>query len=615
MDKYQNLFNEISNYDIKKANVKELRELSSKIREYIIKECSINGGHLASNLGIVELTIALHRAFSFPEDKLLFDVSHQCYTHKILSGRSLENLRQENGVDGFQKRHESKYDPYEAGHSSTSISTAMGMALARDMNNQDYHIISLIGDSSIANGMAFEALNNNDKFNHKVIIIINDNNMSIDQPVGALHNMLQNIRLSPKYIRWKDRYRKHMEKNKFTQWLFSFTKKIKDGITHLIYRDNFFGTFGYYYIGDVDGYDFKEMEHAFKKAKKKKSSVVIHVSTIKGKGYNLAETSNVSSWHSVPPFNIEDGSIKDVLPENKIKLSKVIANKIEEELSKDPNSILITASTSVGSNFDTVIKNNPEQALDVGISEEHAVTFASGCALNNKHTFVSMYSTFLQRSYDQINHDVARMDLPVTFLIDRSGLVGKDGETHQGIFDESFLLNMPNMNVCMGKDEIEYARLIEFSRTFNHPLAIRYPILESEKTPYYKDTIEYGKWKIEKEANNKDICIISYGPKLKEVINSFDNVTIVNAIFQSPLDEECLKSLLEYKNIIIYSPYGIEQGFTYHTFIKLMDLGYKNRVNRISLPNKYISKGTIEQQEKRCHIDISSLKELINSIK
>ena len=272
MDKYQNLFNEISNYDIKKANVKELRELSSKIREYIIKECSINGGHLASNLGIVELTIALHRAFSFPEDKLLFDVSHQCYTHKILSGRSLENLRQENGVDGFQKRHESKYDPYEAGHSSTSISTAMGMALARDMNNEDYHIISLIGDSSIANGMAFEALNNNDKFNHKVIIIINDNNMSIDQPVGALHNMLQNIRLSPKYIRWKDHYRKHMEKNKFTQWLFSFTKKIKDGITHLIYRDNFFGTFGYYYIGDVDGYDFKEMEHAFKKAKKKKSS-------------------------------------------------------------------------------------------------------------------------------------------------------------------------------------------------------------------------------------------------------------------------------------------------------------------------------------------------------
>lgn len=613
MDKYQDLFNQISSYDLKKASNKQLQEISEKIREYIIGECSVNGGHLASNLGIIELTVALHKAFSFPTDKLLFDVGHQCYTHKILSGRSLENLRKENGVDGFQKRNESDYDPYEAGHSSTSISTAMGMALDRDKNNEDYHIVSLIGDSSIANGMAFEALNNNENFDHKVIIVINDNNMSISHPVGAFHNMLQNIRLSPKYMKMKEQYRKSMNKNKFTQALFTFTKKIKDGITHLIYRDNIFGMFGYYYIGNIDGYDFKEMANAFKKAKKKKSSVVIHVTTIKGKGYKLAETSNVSSWHSVLPFNLENGEtlVKDNPSE--IKMSEVIANKLDQILESDPSNILINASTSIGSGINHLISKYQDQAFDVGISEEHAMTFASGYSLNSKHSYVSMYSTFLQRAYDQVNHDIARMDLPVTLLVDRAGLVGSDGETHQGIFDEAFLLNMPNMCVCMGKDEHEYQALLEFSKNYSHPLAIRYPYINIKKTPSYPCSIELGKWKIEQEKDS-DIALISLGPKVNELMEKFNNVTIVNAIFQSHFDEEVLKSLLKYKHIIIYNPYAIEQGFAYHLTIKLQDLGYTNKIHRVCLKNEYIKKGTISEQEKRCNVDLASLESLINRI-
>lgn len=615
MDINQELFNEISKHDVKKLKVKELNELANKIREYIIKECSINGGHLASNLGVVELTIALHKAFDLPKDKLLFDVGHQCYTHKILSGRSLENLRKENGVDGFQKRNESPYDSFEAGHSSTSISSAMGMALARDKNNEDYHIVSIIGDSSIANGMAFEALNNSDNFNHKVIIVVNDNNMSITQPVGAFHSMLQNIRLSPRYMKMKDKYRNAMNKNAFTQALFTFTKKIKDGITHLIFRDNLFEMFGYHYIGDVDGYDFKELENAFKKAKKKKRSVIIHVTTIKGKGYNLSETSNVSSWHSVGPFDIKDGKPLTKNDDSKIKIRDVYAKELEKELKENKDAIIINPGTSIGSGINNLMNDFPEQAFDVGISEEHAITFASGYALGGKHAYVSMYSTFLQRGYDQINHDIARMNLPVTLLIDHAGLVGADGETHQGIFDESFLMNMPNMSVAMAKDLSEAISLFNFSKTYPYPLAIRYSVGSFDKEEITSEEIELGKWKIEKTSDNKNICVISFGPKLKEISAKFDDITLVNALFQSPLDEELLKQLLDYKNIVLYNPYGIEQGFTYHVSAKLLDLGFKNQIHRISVPNEFIQRGTVEEQEKRCHVDIESLASLINKIK
>lgn len=615
MEDNQDFINQVSKCNLKEKSTKELSELSNQIRNYIIEKCSVNGGHLASNLGVVELTVALHKAFSFPIDKLLFDVGHQCYTHKILSGRSLDNLRKENGVDGFQKRKESEYDPFEAGHSSTSISSALGMALARDKNNQDYSIIAVIGDSSISNGLAFEALNSQDYLKHKIIIVINDNNMSISQPVGAFHNMLQSIRLSEKYMNFKEKYSKKMDKNRFTRAMFSFLKKTKDFFKKLILKNNYFEMFGFYYIGNVNGYDFKEMENAFKKAKKKKSSVIIHVSTIKGKGYKYSEVDNSSYYHSVKPFNIQNGLQMEVAPKEMTQICEVVSNEMDNVLSEDKDSILVLASTAFGSKMDHLLDKYQDQVLDFGISEEHAVTFCSGYALSNKKPYVCLYSTFLQRAYDQINHDVARMDLPVTFLIDRSGLVGSDGETHQGIFDESFLLNMPNMSVCMGKDQNQIISLINFSKTFAHPLAIRYPVGYLKNQDRKIEEIKYGKWLYETKVDNEKVCLITFGPKLSEIISLNLGITIVNAIFQSPLDKELLKELLSYKNIVIYDPYAIEQGFGFHVTSLLNDLGYKNQIHRICLKNEYIQKGTIEEQEKRCHVDLVTLTSLINSLK
>ncbi len=603
MEDYQALFKKISQCDLKGMKPSELQSLSDEIRAYIIDTCSHNGGHLASNLGVVELTVALHRAFHFPEDKLLFDVGHQCYTHKVLTGRSLDHLRKEEGVDGFQKRNESVYDPFEAGHSSTSISTAMGMAIARDQNEENYQIIAFIGDSSLANGMALEALNNLEGFRHKIIIVINDNNMSISQPVGAFHNILQNIRLSSKYMNMKEKYRKRMNKTRFTRWFFSLSKKAKDLLKKALFRENLFEMFGLHYIGGIDGYDFKEMENAFRKAKKKKSSVVLHVTTIKGKGYTLSESENVSSWHSVQPFDIHTGKSLYRLSKDRIHIKDVYASKLGEELAVNPNVILINPSTMIGSGIDSLLKKYPDRVFDVGISEEHAVTFASGYALCGKHAYVSIYSTFLQRSYDQVNHDVARMNLPVTLLIDRAGLVGADGETHQGIFDEAFLINMPNMSVCMAKDKSEAEALFDFSRDYPHPLAIRYSVETFSKESREKAEISFGKWKYEARFPESGVCVIGFGPVLNSLLEAQPEITIVNALFQSPLDYELLKELLVYRHIVVYDAYGIEEGFPFHVNAALTNLGYRNQIHFIALKNRFIQKGTIDQQRKRCKVD------------
>ena len=615
MSNKDQFINKISSLDLKKLNTKELANLSEEIRNYIIEKCSINGGHLASNLGVVELTIALHRFFDLPKDKLLFDVGHQGYTHKILTGRSLDNLRKENGVDGFLKKSESEYDCLEAGHSSTSLSYAMGMAIERDQKKEDYQIISLIGDASLSNGLSLEALHSNQNINHKVIIIINDNNMSKTTPVGALHNMLQSIRLSSKYMKFKEKYRARLNKNKFNHFFYTSLRIIKNIFKKLLLRHNYFELLGYYYIGNVDGYDFKEMEHAFKKAKKINSSVIIHVTTVKGKGYNLSESENVSSWHSVKPFDIKSGKPLVKKEDNKITFFEIYANELENEIKNNPRTLLINPATTIGSGIEKIMQKYPNQAIDVGINEEHAITLASGYANKNNHAYVSMYSTFLQRSYDQINHDLARMDSPVTLLIERAGLVGPDGETHQGIFDESFLLNMPNVSVCMAKDYNQAISLFNFSKNYQHPLAIRYPLYLTEIQDGAISNIELGKWEYEKKGTNQKICLISFGPNLNQIINKNLDITIVNAIFQSPLDVELLKELLDYQNIIIYDPYGIEQGFAFHLQVKLLDLGFKNQIHRIALKNEYVQKGTIIQQEKRCHVDIESVTSLIEKLR
>lgn len=614
-EKHIYTYEDFSKVDLKKMSNDELSELANSIRQYIIEKCSINGGHLASNLGIVELTIAIHKAFNLDNDKLLFDVGHQCYTHKILTGRSLDNLRKSNGVDGFIKRKESKYDHFEAGHSSTTISAAMGMALNRDLNNDNYEIISLIGDSSIANGLAMEALNNLNDFHHKIIIIINDNNMSISQPVGALHNMFQSIRLSSKYLKSKEKYRNFMQKNKFLQKIYEFTRIIKNGFKNFVLKNNLFEMFGCRYIGNIDGYDFKEMEQAFNKAKKLKQSVVIHVSTIKGKGYNLSEYGNVSSWHSVKPFDITSGKILSSLKDNEETWSHIYKELLDQELSEDKKSILINPSTLVGSELSTLFDKYKHRTFDVGIAEEHALMFGAGYGLTLSKAYISIYSTFLQRAYDQLNHDISRMNIPLTILIDRAGLVGSDGETHQGIFDESLLMSLPNFVITMAKNKSEAQALFNLSKTITHPFAIRIPCGTTLNNTN-EINIKFGKWIIEKQSISKNLALISFGPKINDILDLVHDkdITIINAIFQKPFDFDLLHQLLTYKNIVIYDPYAIKDGFSYHLLAQLNELNYQGKVKICSIESSFIDKGSILEQEKRCLVNLEHLSNLISSL-
>ena len=552
----------------------ELNLLSMEIRSLIIERCSEFGGHLSSNLGNVELTIAIHKHFNLPEDKLLFDVGHQCYTHKILTGRPLENLRQENGTSGFQKRSESIYDAYEAGHSSTSISIAEGMALTRDLNKDKYEVIAVIGDGTISNGLAFEALNHLGALDTKVIIILNDNNMCIGETVGGLH------------------------------------KSLKEG--------NIFKHLGYEYIDNVNGHDFDSLSIALQKAKEAAKSVVVHVSTIKGKGYIHSENDKIGFYHGVNSFDINTG--KELRKSNdKTSWSKVYARLLECVMDENRFTTVIHPATGVGSYLSKINTDYKDRSFDVGISEEHSITLAGGMALNNYHPYVVIYSTFLQRAYDQVHHDIARLDLPVTLLVDRAGLVGKDGETHQGIFDTSFLLNMPNISVAMAKNQMEAARLMKLSINYNHPLALRYPKGETNYTKItsLKDIkpFELGEWILEKE-DSKETCLISYGPLLEDILSKTKDkkLTVVNAVFQKPLNMEYLNGLLSYKDIIIYDPYSIEEGFAYHLEIALRRLGFKGNIHTFALKNEFIICGSIEQQLGRYNLDIDSILKEINKL-
>lgn len=569
---------------IKTLSNEELNVLSAEIRELIIDKVSMYGGHLGSNLGVVELTLSIFQNFDLPKDKLILDVGHQCYTYKIVTGRPLDNFRQQGGISGFQKRSESIYDCYEAGHSSTSISAALGFAIARDLKNEDHHVVCLIGDGSISNGLAFEGLNDLGASKHKVIVIINDNNMSIGKPVGRLHEMLEDI---------KD--------NK--------------------YNSHFFENLGFRYINNVDGYDFDSLKKAFDEAKKETKSVIVHVSTIKGKGYIHAENDEDGYWHGVNKFDKLTGREINSPNKDEATWSKIYARGLESLMASNEKITVINPGTAVGSNLQRIMNRFSNRFFDVGIAEEHSLTLASGMALSNLHPYVSMYSSFLQRGYDQLNQDIARMDLPVTLLIDRSGLVGHDGETHQGIFDAAFMMNMPNISIAMAKDQKEALSLLKFSSNYNHPLAIRYP---KGKTNYLRfdsldkiNELEYGCWIEELKAKDTNKCVITYGPvvtKLKEKLKGL-NITLINAIFQAPLNEEYLKMSLKYSHIFVYDPYGIEQGFGYHIEHKLQELNYKGKLHIKAIKNEFITHGSIDEQLDRYDLGIDEILNYITNTK
>ncbi len=523
---------------LKKMNEEELYRLSYDIREFLIDEISKTGGHLSSNLGVVELTIMLHKVFNFPKDKIIFDVSHQAYTHKILTGRANEfdTLRKKGGLSGFQKRSESIYDNYEAGHSSTSLSAALGFAIARDMNKEDYSVIALIGDGSIGNGLCYEALNQIGELSTPFIIILNDNNMSISENVGAFRNHLDKIRSKNEYLKVKNKTKEILNKVPIIGKPLSNTlKKIKKSIKKLYVNDGFiFEELGIDYYGPINGHDYKELELYLKMAKK---PVLIHVITEKGKGYKFSENDKTGTWHGVGAFDKDTG--KMLSTSTGISFSEIISNALIKFMTKDM--VVITPAMAKGACLTKLALMYPKNFIDVGIAEEHALLLANGLSLSGKIPFVSIYSSFLQRGVDEIIHDIARMNSHVILGIDRCGIVGEDGETHQGVFDLTFLLPIPNMIIATPKDGVEAVSLLKTAINTNSPFAVRYSKSKLDYTPSEEEILPIGSWK--SLTKGVDATLITYGDFVIEsytIVEKLkkDNIHIelINARFQKPID-------------------------------------------------------------------------------
>ena len=598
---------------LKSLSYKELDVLSDDIRKYIIDITSKNGGHLSSNLGTVEATIALCRSFDFLNDKIIFDVGHQCYTYKLLTGRQLDTLRKKDGISGFQKMKESPYDHFEAGHSSTSISAATGMAIARDARNEKYDVIAFIGDSSIQNGLAFEGLNYLAQCNHKVIVVLNDNGMSISQPVGGLSKAFRKLSGSSFYNKSKNVFRKIFFTTRFGKWMWVKFTGAKNWFKRKVIGFNIFDTIGLDYVGPIDGHYIRHIEKALNRAKKSTKPVVVHIKTIKGRGYKYAEEDAEGSWHGVPKFNIETGemSSKDAM----VSWSEQYKFLLKNEMKANPNLFTVVPATEHGSDLDSLFNEFPKRMIDVGIAEEHAFTLAGGLASNGMQPVVSIYSTFLQRAYDELSHDVARMNFDCTVLIDRAGLVGNDGDTHQGIYDEAFLYTIPNVTIAMASRSNEALSLMKESLCHHGVFAIRYPreyfSLKAEEVK----KIPYGSWKVELESKSKETAIVSVGPitvqlknKLKELNK---DVTLFNAIYVKPMDEGKVQDLLNYKKVIIYNAYATKEGFANALESKLLNLGYKGKVIVKAVPTEFIKQATIEEQRELFGIKIDNIIDLL----
>lgn len=542
---------------LKDLNIQELESLSKDIREFLIEEISHTGGHLSSNLGVVELTLALHKVFDSPKDKIVFDVSHQSYVHKILTGRAskFSTLRQRNGLSGFQKMSESIHDPYEAGHSSTSLSAALGLAIGRDMNKEDNNVIAVIGDGSIGNGLCYEALNQIGSTQTRLIMILNDNNMSISENVGALHNHLDKIR-NGSYKKLKTRTKTVLSKIPgIGKHLNNALGNIKDSIKKLYNKNGFiFEELGIDYYGPIHGHDFKELLEYLNIAKNATGPVLIHVITEKGKGYTFSENDTTGSWHGVAPFDKITG-----LPLETSDLtswSEIVSDSLIRLMTKDI--VVITPAMETGSKLTKLKAMFPNNFIDVGIAEEHALILANGLSLEHKIPFVSIYSSFLQRGYDEVLHDIARMNSHVIIGIDRCGIVGSDGETHQGVFDVTFLLPIPNIIIACPKDSIECTNLIKTAIETDSPFCIRYSRAKLEYNLAEPEIIPIGSWEQIKEG--KDGTLITYGDFVNESLEIIEklskdgiNIELVNARFLKPIDEKYFKEIIKKdKPIFVY---------------------------------------------------------------
>lgn len=600
--------------DIRQLSIKELEALAAEIRAFLIESISRTGGHLSSNLGIVELTLALHVVFDSPRDRILFDVGHQSYVHKILTGRARQfsTLRQYKGLSGFQKRHESEHDCWEAGHSSTSLSAALGMAVARDLNGEHYHIVPVIGDGAMASGMSMEALNQIGGEERNMIIIFNDNSMSISRNVGAMDVAFTRLRTSRSYTTLKNDLQQGLSTSRFGRSLLKGMKNFKNAIKDNVVDTSIFGEFNLDYIGPINGHDLSELIKVLKVAKQHKGPIVVHVLTKKGKGYPYAENDKEGAWHGVAPFDPNSGKPLAALPAGHCSWSEAIARILCDLARDDRDIVAITPAMKAGAKLDGFAREFPQRFFDCGIAEEHAMTFAAGLAASGKRPFISVYSSFLQRAYDQINHDVARMKLPVVIGIDRCGLVGEDGETHHGVFDITMLHAIPNLIMAQPKDVQEARALMKTAFSCAQPFCIRYP---RGSVPYTKEEGEpapvgtWTRWAPQREAR---VCVISYGSDIDRIISKVRAndmpVEIINARYFKPLDEAMLDDIL-YRSIpvIVYESDMLDGGLSSAILQYINDQRICCHLIRIGIGDHYVEQGSIPQLRRAEKIDMNTL--------
>lgn len=605
--------------DIKNLNVDQLNVLANEIRNLIIKVVSKNGGHLASNLGVVELTLAIHKVFDSPKDKIIWDVGHQSYVHKIITGRrdKFNTIRQFGGLSGFPKRNESYHDIFETGHSSTSISAGLGYALARDIKNEKFNVVSIIGDGALTAGMAFEALNQAGDIGTKLIVILNDNEMSISKNVGGLSRYLNRIRTKPSYFKVKEDVGSLLNSiPKIGDKVYKTAERAKDSIKYFFVPGMFFEEIGFKYLGPVDGHNINDLIDIFDIAKKIKGPTLIHVITKKGKGYKPAEN-NPDKYHSAPKFDIKTGKIKNksIIP----SYSDVLGDTLVELANKDERIVAITAAMPTGTGLYKFSNKYPNRFFDVGIAEQHGVTLAAGLAANGMKPYFAVYSTFLQRGYDQVLHDVCLQNLNVTFAIDRAGLVGNDGETHQGVFDLSYLSHIPNITIIAPKDKKEFISMLKFTTEYNGPIAIRYPKGKCVDLPCSNNSaqIKYAKGEILNIGNN--IAIIAVGKMvqigfdaLKMLNKEGINITLVNARFVKPLDIELLEKIAENHKIIITMEDNVKiGGFGSAVNDFYIERKYSGKIINIAYPDIFIEHGSIDQLLEKYNMDAKSIAELV----
>jgi len=606
--------------DIKKVAPENWNLLAEEIRQFLIHKISVTGGHLGSNLGAVELTMALHLSLNLPEDKIVWDVGHQSYTHKILTGRKagFENLRKYGGMSGFPKRKESDCDCFDTGHSSTSISAGLGLVKARDIMHQDHTVVSVIGDGSLTGGMAYEALNNAARMKSNFIIVLNDNNMSISENVGGVSKYLNNIRTADKYLDLKEGIYNSLKETRIGDPIVESIRRAKSSVKQLVIPGMFFEDMGITYLGPVDGHNIPAMLKVFKEAKRVKSAVLVHVITHKGKGFIPAER-HPARFHGAEPFDIETGL--PLKQKTKSNYTDVFSTVMCKQGDRNDKIVAITAAMPDGTGLKRFHNMYPDRFFDVGIAEEHAVTFAAGLAAGGLQPVVAIYSSFLQRAYDQILHDVCIQNLPVVFAIDRAGLVGSDGETHQGIFDLSYLSSIPNMHIMAPKNKWELSDMLKFAIDFQGPIALRYPRGEAfDGLREHREPIilGMGEW----IYHEKDIVLVAVGSMVKTALAVREALqlkgyacSIINARFVKPIDTEILNEAVKDHSLIVTMEENVASGGFGEKVREYLDESeYQGSLLTISIPDEYVEHGNVEILREEVGIDAYSIQRRIEEV-